>query len=81
MDKWFNDIASDKSKLNFIDEKTILLNNPEERFEVFDKDCCLLFTNLFSAEGEGIEIDNEILNIFKEHPKLSSRADTITRLL
>jgi len=76
--KWFNDIAGDKSKLNIINEKTIQLKNFEDRWEVFDKDCCLLFENLFSAEGEGLEIDNEILNIFKEHPKLSSRSDTIT---
>ena len=76
--KQFSDIASDKSKLNIINEKTIQLKNPEERFEVFDKDCCLLFENIFSAEGEGLDIDIEIFDIFKEHLKLSSRVDTIT---
>ena len=76
--KWFKDIATDKSKLKICNEKKVELKTPEEQFQVFDKDCCLLFQNLFYAEGKGLEIDNEILNIFKEHPKLSLRADTIT---
>lgn len=76
--KWFEDFTSEKSKLKIFNGKRIELKNPEERFDIFDKDCCLLFNNIFYAEGQGIEIDNETLNIFKEHPKLSSRADTIT---
>ena len=75
--KWYKDIASHKAKLN-INGNKVELKNPEERFEVLDRDCCLLFENLFSAEGKGLEINDEILNIFKEHPKLSSRVNTIT---
>jgi len=76
--KWFKDIASFDSKLRIINKTRIELKNPKERYEVFDKDCCLLFNNIFYAEGKGLDIDAEILNIFKEHPNLSSRVGTIT---
>lgn len=76
--KWFNDIASDKSKLRISNKKKVILKNPDEHHEVFDRDCCLLFENIFYAEGKGLEIDSEILTIFKEHPHLSQRAHTIT---
>jgi len=65
-DNWFKDVVSQKNHLVEIKEKKIFLKNPEKRKNIFLLDCCFICKDIFFAEGEGIEIDDNIVNLLKE---------------
>ncbi|MGV9206303.1 MAG: hypothetical protein ACOC44_20035 [Promethearchaeia archaeon] len=66
-DSWVKDVIDSKEnpRVNLTD-KTIKLKESDNRNEIFTKDCVLLCKNIFFAEGKGIDIDEEIVNLFKK---------------
>jgi hypothetical protein len=49
-----------------IKSKSLILKDDSKRREIFFRDCCFLCENGFYAEGKGIDIDENILEIFNE---------------
>ena len=67
--EWILDVIKKRNYPNVeidLKNKTIILRDPSERKEIFLRDCCFLCENIFFAKGKGIDIDKEILNIFKK---------------
>jgi len=65
--EWVLDVIKKKNNPDTIlKEKTLLLEDPYKRNEVFIRDCVFLCENIFFAEGKGIDIDEGILSIFKK---------------
>jgi len=68
-DEWILDVIKKRNYPNVeidLKNKAIILRNPSKRKEIFLGDCCFLCENIFFAKGKGIDIDKEILNIFKK---------------
>ena len=73
-DNWFKDVVPPRfapggTKPKTIDEKgkkSIILKEPDKRKDIFLLDCCFICKDIFFAEGEGIEIDDNIVNLLKE---------------
>ena len=64
---WIRDVMSNNNDSNVeIKEKILTLKENVDRKEVLDRDCCFLFSNIFFANGNGIDIDNEILSILRK---------------
>lgn len=63
---WILDIVSDRRMVNH-DKKAshFTIKNGYS----FDRDICFIFSNIFFAKGNGIDIDNEVLDIFQKHLK------------
>ena len=72
--EWVSDLVSkqkSKEKSNEIEitKNKIIAKNGNIPFYTFDRDSCLLFENIFFAKHGGIDIDNEVLKIFKSYFK------------
>lgn len=65
--EWVLDVINRKDDKNVkIMGKKLILKDPSQRKDVFSKDCCFLCDNIFFAKGKGIDIDEKIIQIFKE---------------
>lgn len=65
-DEWILDVAKKKNDPKIeIKNESLILRNPSKRKEIFLRDCCFLCENIFFARGKGIDIEADILNIFK----------------
>ena len=74
--KWVLDVVIDKADPRIIiKNKSLILKDPSKRKEIFLRDCCFLCENIFFAKGKGIDIDKEILNIFKKVQLLKKGID------
>jgi hypothetical protein len=66
-DKWVYDLVSDPEGFEITPkegpERMILRRAPTQDF---DRDCCMLLENRFFAQGRGIEIDGEALEILRK---------------
>jgi hypothetical protein len=67
---WIDDLVSKREKVEHCGDMIRLRQG-----ETFDRDCCLLLENLFFAEGEGIEIDDDAVEIFRECQPEASKID------
>jgi len=68
-DDWILDVIEKRNDPNVeidFENKTMTLRNPSNRKEIFLRDCCFLCENIFFARGKGIDIKEDILNIFKK---------------
>ncbi len=68
-DDWISDVIENKNDPNVeidLKNKTIILKNSSKRKDIFLRDCCFLCENIFFARGKGIDIDENILNIFRK---------------
>ena len=66
-DEWILDIIKKKDDPNAkLEGKCLYLKDPSKRKNVFIRDCVFLCKNIFFAEGKGIDIDSDILSIFKK---------------
>ncbi|MCC6864964.1 MAG: hypothetical protein IT280_02260 [Ignavibacteria bacterium] len=66
IDNWISDIISKlNSKIEY-EGNEIYVKEKYSAFETFDRDICFIFENIFFADYRGINIDTEILNIFKQ---------------
>ena len=63
---WIKDITS-KRKGYSVNGKIIKPNDVSKRYEVFNRDCVILLENIFFANGSGIDIDEDILEILKNN--------------
>lgn len=61
---WITDLTSKPGKVSLAG-RTIRLQHGAAAREAFDRDCCMLLDNVFFAQGEGIWIDEEAVNILK----------------
>jgi len=67
---WVEDITGKKYNSEIIvNGDKLLLKNPSRRWEILTMDCCFICENIFFAEGKGIDIDEDIINILKIHQK------------
>ena len=65
--KWVRDVIKRKDYPNVkLEGKSFCLKDLSKREEVFVRDCVFLCENVFFAEGKGIDIDEDILSIFKK---------------
>ncbi len=64
-DSWVRDFCSMESQNIEIRAKQLILRPNAERHQVFPRDCCFLLENVFFANGQGIAISKEILEILK----------------
>jgi hypothetical protein len=66
-DEWISDLVSPKAiaGLDRKGQKRILLRQGIP-WETFDRDCCMLLENYFFARGQGIEFDEEALDILRK---------------
>jgi hypothetical protein len=69
--EWVADLVSksEQSKCLHKDPK-LTLKRGKNPWQVFDRDCCMLLENLFFALGQGIEFDEEALEILRQVPSL-----------
>lgn len=65
-DCWASDILArvDHSGVEFSGERLLL--RPGANRKVFNRDCCFLLENIFFADGNGIEIDSDMIRILKQ---------------
>jgi hypothetical protein len=61
-DEWITDLVSKPAKVS-LNGRTIRLRPGVRSRDVFDRDCCMLLDNLFFAQGEGVQFDQEGVNI------------------
>jgi hypothetical protein len=77
-DMWVYDFVSDPTGFEINNkngfETEILRKSPTQDF---DRDCCMLLDCLFFAEGQGIDIDEEVVEILKERQRGQSGIDAI----
>jgi len=65
--EWVRDVTSKYGDPSLkITWNELVLANPENRWELLDRDACFLCENIFFAEGRGIEVEGDILNILRE---------------
>lgn len=74
---WVLDIMQKKNHPGVeIKNKSLILKNPYKRKEIFVRDCCFLCENIFYAEGKGLDVDKDIINILKKaQPNKTSISD------
>lgn len=64
--EWVSDLVSNRSKPNVLVEGRKLILRRETPWQGFDRDCCMLLENRFFAQGQGIEFDEEALEILRK---------------
>jgi len=65
--EWVMDVTKNETDPDVeLEGKKLLLKDPSKRKEIFIRDCVFLCENIFFAEGKGIDIDEDILSIFKK---------------
>ena len=65
--EWVRDLTSkERDHRMEITRKSLILKNPEERWELLNRDACFFCENIFFAEEQGIEIKSGILDILQE---------------
>jgi hypothetical protein len=62
--EWITDLISMPAKVRLKGRTVRLLPGVRAR-DGFNRDCCMLLDNLFFAQGEGIQFDQEAVNILK----------------
>jgi hypothetical protein len=62
--EWIADLTSKPAKVT-LSGRTIRLQPGARARDVFDRDCCMLLDNLFFAQGEGIQFDQEAVGLLK----------------
>jgi hypothetical protein len=63
---WISDLVSNSARQNArVDGRRLILQHGNP-WEAFDRDCCMLIENRFFAQGEGIDLDEEALEILRE---------------
>jgi hypothetical protein len=64
--KWVSDLVSGSADRNVRVEGRKLILRRGTLWQVFDRDCCMLLENSFFAEGQGIEFDQEAVEILRQ---------------
>jgi hypothetical protein len=62
--EWIADLVSEPRKVS-VEGRTIRLLPRLNSRDAFDRDCCMLLDNLFFAQGQGIQVDEEAVGILK----------------
>jgi hypothetical protein len=81
--RWVNDLIPQRYFKNTENAKAELKNNvliPKGELsmeEAFSRDACFLFENIFFAKDKGIDISDDILDVFKKAQKKNDRSKTI----
>ena len=64
--EWVSDLVSNSERQNVhVDGRRLMLRHGSP-WEAFDRDCCMLLENRFFALGQGIEFDEEALDILRD---------------
>jgi hypothetical protein len=61
-DKWAFDLSRSARRTWHLEGRKLMLGPGQS----FDRDCCMLLKNLFFADGQGIEFDEEVLEILQQ---------------
>jgi hypothetical protein len=62
--EWIADLTSKPEKVSLVG-RTIRLQPGATARDVLDRDCCMVLDNVFFAQGEGIQFDQEAVSILK----------------
>ena len=74
-EEWVSDLVSHSAKANVQVEGRKLMLRQGTPWQAFDRDCCMLLKNLFFASGQGIEFDEEALEILRQAQRGRSGID------
>ena len=67
--RWVSDLTSrERSNVMQLEGENLFLIDPEDRYDVFDRDICFLAQNIVFAgrKGSGLNIDAELLEFFRD---------------
>ncbi|MFA6413845.1 MAG: hypothetical protein WCW53_14235 [Syntrophales bacterium] len=64
-DRWVLDLVSSRANPNIRVEGRKLILQPGKTEQAFDRDCCMFLKNRFFAAGNGLEFDEEALEILR----------------
>jgi hypothetical protein len=62
--EWIADLTSKMAKVS-LSGRTIRLQPGATAQDVFDRDCCMVLDNVFYAQGDGIQFDQEAVHILR----------------
>jgi len=72
--EWVADLVSKSVKSKFrLKGPKLTIKPGKTPWQVFDRDCCMLLENQFFALGQGIEFDDEALEILRQAPPLRKK--------
>jgi hypothetical protein len=74
-EEWVSDLVSHSAKANVQMEGKKLMLRQGTPWQAFDRDCCMMLKNLFFASGQGIEFDEEALEILRQAQRGKSGID------
>lgn len=64
-DRWVLDLVSNRANPSIQVEGRKLILQPGKTDQAFDRDCCMFLENRFFADGQGLEFDEEALEILR----------------